>query len=52
MVEDTPVYNQNIIDYIEIATTGNAVDFGDLTQITITCKDGLLTVMEVYNGNT
>ena len=24
--------NQNTIDYVEIATTGNAKDFGDLTD--------------------
>ena len=30
--DNAPVYNQNTIDYIEIATTGNFVDFGDMTQ--------------------
>ena len=30
--DNAPVYNQNTIDYIEIATTGNFLDFGDMTQ--------------------
>lgn len=29
---DSPVYNQNVIHYVTIATTGNATDFGDLTD--------------------
>ena len=34
--------NFNIIDYITIATTGNAADFGDLTQVVsfpMACSD-------------
>ena len=30
--DNAPVYNQNTIDFIEIATTGNFIDFGDMTQ--------------------
>ena len=29
---NAPVYNRNKIDYVTIATTGNATDFGDLTD--------------------
>jgi len=29
---DSPVYNQNVIHYVTIATLGNAIDFGDLTD--------------------
>jgi len=28
---DAPVYNQNVIHYVTIATLGNALDFGDLS---------------------
>ena len=30
--DNAPVYNQNTIDFIEIMTTGNFIDFGDMTQ--------------------
>ena len=29
--EDNPFANMNIIDYVEFATLGNALDFGDIT---------------------
>ena len=34
--------NQDVMDYINIATTGNAIDFGDLTQVVsyaMACSD-------------
>ena len=31
----SPISNSNIIDYVTIATTGNAVDFGDLGRVTL-----------------
>ena len=35
---DTPGYSQeNVIDYITIATTGNATDFGDTSEVTSGC---------------
>ena len=30
--EDIPFADMNILDYVEIATLGNALDFGDLTE--------------------
>ena len=32
LVDHIQVYS-NVIDYVEIATTGNAVDFGDMAQL-------------------
>ena len=40
---------QNVIDFVEISTTGNALDFGDL-HAPNSSHDLLLTVTEVYNG--
>ena len=31
----TPANNSNIIDYVTISTTGNAIDFGDLSRSTL-----------------
>ena len=39
--------NSDIIDYITIATTGNAADFGDLTVAKIQAVE-LLDQLEVY----
>ena len=36
----SPSGNFNTMDYVEIATTGNAVDFGDMTAATNNSSDG------------
>tara|TARA_R110000868_G_scaffold101771_13_gene280308 strand:+ start:3228 stop:3410 length:183 start_codon:yes stop_codon:yes gene_type:complete len=38
--------NYNIIDYVTIATTGNAIDFGDLTS----GRSGLAACSNAHGG--
>ena len=39
----------NTIDYVQFATIGNAIDFGDLTAGNLNILLVHQTVMEVYN---
>ena len=40
----------NVIEYVTIATTGNATDFGDITVARRQGTTCSLTVMEVYQN--
>jgi hypothetical protein len=48
--EDAPASNNNILDYVTTATTGNATDFGDLTQARRGTGPGSNSVRGVFMG--
>jgi hypothetical protein len=46
----TPTGTRNIIDYITIATLGNAIDFGDLTRVISTSSGVSNCIRGVFGG--